>query len=142
MATPTTLLGSLTARFEADATLASLVPSGVWVSQVPEGTPLPFVVILHGGEVPEWYTERDYVEQGTVQFLCYAKGCAAAEAVATAVKDAFDWQPLTITGHNAASIEVRRTNYTVSATDMHRAADGEIVYEAAVEYQTLIRKTY
>jgi uncharacterized protein DUF3168 len=136
----TTLLGAIVERFTADFDLNAAVPSGIWVSQIPEGKTLPFVCLIHGGEVPDWTFEREYVEEGRVQFLCYAKGCAAAEAIATLIKTAFDWQTVTITG--AASIKVERVNYQVSSTELFRAPDGEIVYEALVEYIFWVRKTY
>jgi hypothetical protein len=136
----TTLLGAIVEKFSADFDLTASVPSGIWVSQVPEGKALPFVALIHGGEVPDWTFEREYVEEGSVQFLCYAQGCAAAEAIATLVKTAFDWGTLTITG--AVSIQLERTNYQVSSTELARSPTGEIVYEAMVEYRTIVRKTY
>jgi hypothetical protein len=135
-----TLLGAIVNQFNASGALMAAVPSGIWVSQVPETLPLPFVVLIHGGEVPDWTFERDYLEDGQVQFLCYALGCAAAENIATLLKTAFDWQSLMIT--NATSIQVERTNYLVSATDLFRAPSGEIVYEAMVEFHTRVKKTY
>jgi hypothetical protein len=140
MPTPTTLLGGLVAHFQGDTALTAAATGGIWVSQVPEGVQLPFVCLLHGGEVPDWTFERDYVEDGEVQFLCYALGCAAAENIATLLKAAFDWTNLTIT--NAISIQVERTNYQVSVTDLFRSPSGEIVYEAAVSYHTRLKKTY
>jgi Protein of unknown function (DUF3168) len=140
MATPTTLLGALVAHFQADASLTAAVSGGIWVSQIPEGVQLPFVCLLHGGEVPDWTFERDYVEDGQVQFVAYALGCANAESIATLIKAAFDWTDLTIA--NAISIQVERTNYQVSVTDLFRAPSGEIVYQAATDYHTRIKKVY
>jgi hypothetical protein len=135
-----TLLGAYVELFQASAALTAAATGGIWVGQIPETIVLPFVCLVHGGEVPNWTFERDYVEDGQVQFLCYALTCEAAESLATLVKAAFDWQQLTIA--NALSIQVERVNYLVQPEDQFRSPSGEIVYRAMVEYHSRVRKQY
>ena len=142
----TTLLGILVDRFDDVPALVAAVPTGIYVSQIPETKPLPYVVLVHGGEVPDWNFQNEYVEEGRVQFYCYALTCQAVEEIATLVKSAYDWEEgsLVVTGGDAVAraISLERTNYLVSITDLFRAPSGEVVYEALVEYQTRIRRTY
>src|SRR4051812_17130945 len=109
MPVATTLCGALTAQFDATGALTTLVPSGLWVAPVPEqsagGPALPYVALQHMGEVPEFTMERAYVETGKVAFACLAVGLEAAEAVATALKAAFDWCSLPIFGAGSVSCE-------------------------------------
>lgn len=140
-----TILGALVARFEDDGLLAGLVgltTAGqvkVFVGQEPEDDDLPFVVLVHQGEVPEWSFESAYTEVGKVQFACMAKGCANAEEIALRVKAVFDWCQASLTIVNATVVRVMRTNYQVTAEEM-KAPDGSIVYQAMVEYETEVKR--
>ena len=145
MAVATTLLGALTAQFNTSGTLSGLVPSGLWVAPVPEqsagGPALPYVALIHQGEKPTYTFERQYIEEGNVTLACIAVGVAGAEAIATAVKAAFDQVVLPIAG-SAQGVSCRRVDYRVEAELGTRGPDGDQVYRAAVSYFTRVVNTY
>jgi hypothetical protein len=133
----TTVCGALVDLWNADGTLPQLVPSGLWVGQVPELLALPYVCALHQGEVPQWATDTFYLEETKVAFHCLAETAAKAEAIQLAVKALYDWNVLMI--DNATTVSVRRTNYRLTA-EATRAPDAEIVYRGVVEYAVLIAR--
>lgn len=132
-----TLLGACVSLYSSAGLDAA---AKIWVSQAPEGSDLPLVVLVHQGEVPEWTTERAYEQMGNLQFLVFSKGAAAVEDLALEIMQTFDWTTsLSITG--ATGIEVMRTNYLV-AVEEPRAQDGEIVYRAEISYKVRTTRTY
>lgn len=137
----TTLLGALADRFDGYGGLTALVgSSGLYVGQEPEGVALPFVVVTHQGEVPEWTTEKAYTTIATVQFNCYAKGCAAVEAIALQVKGCFDWCQANLNINGATPIRMTRTMYVLAAEAV-RASDGALVYRAQLDYEVEVNRT-
>ncbi len=133
----TTLLGALVERFDRSS-LVSTVSGGLYVAEYPENTNIPFVVLVHQGEVPECTFEKAYTESGAVQFHCFAQGLAAAESIASGVKDLYDWCVLDITG--ARNVSVRRVNYLVTLEQL-KSATGDLVFDARVDYRTELART-
>lgn len=135
----TTLLAGVKALLDNSGVAASCT-GGVYFGVIPEEEwAPPHCVIHHGGETPEWTTENAYQEVGKVTLAFYAVGAAAAEALATQCKAAFDWQALPLGG--VQTVEVRRTRYQVTPEDT-RDKSGQVVFRAELDYQITLVRTY
>lgn len=133
----TTLLAGITRKFDTSSITAT-VSSGLYVGTYPENTSLPFVVLLHLGEVPEWSMESVYTEISRVQFHCFAVGLANCETIASTLKSTFDWCDLQI--NDATTISCKRTGYFIAA-DEQRSSQADLVYRAQVDYTIEVRRT-
>ena len=141
-----TVLGAIVARFDASGAYADIASSGgLWVDQVPEQKALPFVILVHEGEVPEWTMEDAYTEEVNFRFEVFAVGLAAAESIATKIKAAFDLPgqaqaaaAFSIT--NAAVFSCQRTSYHVAAVGELEATSQQ-VYQCTLNYKLWVKKT-
>lgn len=146
MASPT-ILGEVEARFRSDVALAGLMTVGAtanpWMGEIPEGTLLPCCLIRHLGEIPDFHTkasgERPVLEKMRLQFLAYAVGAGAAEAIALAVKRRFDFCEAALNVTAATVIAFVRRNYELTANDQFRSPSGDLVFEANVEYEAWVQ---
>ena len=142
------ILGAVEARFPQ---VVTGLTGGLWLGQVPEQipdpsgsgtvrTPLPCGCLKHLGEQTEWTFEDAYVDEGAVAFVLFERGAAAVEALAKQVRDGFakNWGLIQVQGGEVVSF--LRTRYLVDAEE-ERAADGEQVYRAEVEYQYRVTGT-
>jgi len=131
------ILGACVNQFQSDTVITALVPGGLWLDEVPEDTSLlqqgPFGVLIHLGQVPEPTFELPETDTDTVQFIFFAVGAAAAEAIATQMKTTFNKEvQLNLTGTNFVSM--RRTRFQLGAEEI-RTANNEKVWHALLEYE-------
>ncbi len=131
----TTVMGALIDLFQGDGALPLLCPGGVWQGQAPENNPLPFVVLEHGGETTDPNSES-VIENTTVVFHCFAKGAAATEAIVAAIRQAFDFARMVISG--VFDMGIMPLSYRLTPDE--RADDTEIVYHAAVSYLARVNR--
>lgn len=140
----TTLLGGIVRRFDAAGTLTASMSQGLYVGLEPEGKSLPFVVLLHMGETPEWCFENAYLEHGEVQFHVFAAGLANTEEIATNIKATFDppagGRTIDLQIAGATTISFLRTGYVVTA-DEQKSSEGQIVYHCQIDYSSELKRT-
>ncbi len=145
-----TLLQAIQARLDASPVFAALTASGgVWVGGVPEDlTILPFVAIVHRGEVPMFdQGVGEISEEGHFDLIVTGRQpLSAVEALAAQVTALFDPDvkkkpvglvELTIQG--AAVATVRRLDYRVERLK-ERAADSAYVYQVTLPYQSFVMR--
>ncbi len=151
-----TLLGALTALFDADSVLTAdtAATGGLWVGGIPEDrVALPAVALLHHDEVPDWTLDSTTVqEEGSFSFVVYAQTLAVAEALAADLKAVYDpssrpraanqprnaFVKLSIT--NGVTAFIRRKGYQVQLVE-YRAADSTWVYEVTMPYHAYVQRT-
>ena len=138
------LIGAIVARWDQSIpdTLAS---GGLWPCQIPDDkTSLPFAVLWHEGEVPEWTTQDAYTEDGQVRFEVYSATLADAESIAARIKDTFDFPgnagPYFSFSDGSQMISMTRVNYLVSLSE-YRTAQAKVVYQVDLLYKTQLRRT-
>ncbi len=141
-----TLLQAIQARLDASPVFAALAASGgVWVGGVPEDlTTLPFVAIIHRGEVPTFDPAAGLVETvGHFDLVVTGRQpLSDVEALAAQVLALFDPTPATTPGgfveltiQGAAVAWVFRTDYRVERLK-ERAADSAYVYQVMLPYES------
>ena len=133
-----TVLGAVADKLKSVSAITTAATGGVWSCQAPRTKVPPLVVIEHKGEEPEWTAENDYVETTSLSVHCLAPGCDDAESLALDVKDAIDWQQLTVT--SCSCLQVQRVGYTVSA-EKDKNASADFVFHATTDYEIRIRRT-
>jgi Protein of unknown function (DUF3168) len=131
----TTVLGGMLAVYQADNLLPTLAPA-FWTGQAPENTALPYLVLEHQGETPEWNSQGG-IEETRCTLHAFAEGAAATEAIVEAVRSAFDFVRLSLTG--IGDMGVMRTGYTLTPDE--RAGDADLVYHAAVSFLVRVYRT-
>jgi hypothetical protein len=124
----TTVLGGMLAVYQNDNLLPTLAPA-FWFGQAPEAQALPYLVLTHEGEDVEWNSEGG-VEETRCTLHAFAEGAAAVEAIVLAVKSAYDFARLSLTG--VSDMGVVRTGYTLTPDE--RAGDADLVFHAAVSF--------
>lgn len=147
MAAPTTVLGAMVALCQADLVLfgTALTPGllwsqGIWVLEIPEEKlpVLPFLVLTDPDPVVKWITQTSRLETHKPTATCYAKAATAAgqqapvEYLADQVERVLDWDDLTIPNTTPVTFLRLRRQFKESTK---RAADGERVFEIALEWQ-------
>ncbi len=99
----TTILQSLVAAFEDSGNTDFSGSLGLWFGEVPQQLELPFLAFVSGGERPQFTTEQEYLDSGTVTFSIFAEGIAETERLALIVLAIYDpfiknWNGLDFTG--------------------------------------------
>jgi hypothetical protein len=142
-----TLLQSVVDYFHRSSLIANKMRVGPqwnpWFGEAPEQEPMPYCVLLHQGETPEYDTEPGpYLAEARVQFVVYGVGLARTEDAARAVRDVYDLlidNPAALDFSGAHVAGVWRDDYTVSA-ESERNADGDQVFSAAMTYRIMYRE--
>jgi Protein of unknown function (DUF3168) len=131
----TTVLGGMLAVYQADNLLSTLAPA-FWFGQAPEAQALPYLVLTHEGEEVQWNSEGG-VEETRCTLHAFAEGAAACEAIVSAIRAAYDFVRLSLTG--VGDMGVVRTGYTLTPDE--RAGDADLVYHAAVSFLVRVYRT-
>jgi Protein of unknown function (DUF3168) len=131
----TTVLGGMLAVYSNDSLLPTLAPA-FWTGQAPEAQALPYLVLTHEGEQVEWNSEGG-VEETRCTLHAFAEGAAACEAIVEAVRSAYDFARLDLTG--VADMGVMRLSYTLTPDE--RAGDADLVFHAAVSFLVRVYRT-
>jgi hypothetical protein len=145
-APPSTLLGAVEALIDASAVGKALKASGgLWLGGVPEDLAvLPFLAIVHHGEVPTFDPAGGLVEEvGHFDLVVTGRQpLGAVEALAGQVKALFDPNPGATPGGfvelqvaYAAVAWAYRLDYQVERL-RQRAADGAYVYQVTMPYES------
>lgn len=145
-----TVLAAITRTFDNNAGLKERFASssGLWVIEVPESDSLPFAVLFHDGETPDFTNGGDdYIETGAVHFDVFAVNLETTEELANAIVDAFDpttetvgWKKLQVTGNRTKSMEMSRTGYKIEQVPF-RDKNNNVVFQSTVSYQTRMKHT-
>lgn len=148
MATPTTLLAGIVARFQ-KTVQTDYQNMTVWMGQAPENTPLPLTVIKYNTKY-EWHFGGGaganggtcYYTEGDLTFYVFAKGLATLEQIANDVTvefNQYDMQQSLII-QNAETFELTQTSYMVDA-EPDRTTDAEQVYRAELVFDCKVSWT-
>lgn len=135
-----TLLGALVARFGASTILIAAVTNGCYTGQQAEESTMPFVVLTHSGEIPEWNSEQEVDEKTSVVFNVFDRDAATVEAIGQKIKNRFDWgagYDLNVTG--TSTTDVTRTNFTITPLEQ-RDQNGQVIHHGQVMYDVLLHR--
>lgn len=114
---PATITQSVLAKFATAGLTAFDGSQGLWFGELPQNLDLPFIAFVHGGERPDYMTEKEYLDKGTFTFTIFAEGVAEVERLALlflAVFDGFVKSPRGLDFSGGAVIEWDRTQYLVA----------------------------
>ncbi len=123
--------------------LSDTVNGQLYFVQAPAKATIPFVVMNHDGETPEWTFESAYKEQTSISLTVYVPSdMEQLEAIVLQMKECFDWiqndtQAFIIDG--ARVVKVERTNYKAEVDDLTEPG-GELVYKGTLTYEVIIRR--
>ncbi len=147
MATGPTLVGAIVATFRADTgpdSLMALVPSGIWVGEVPEKYQLPIVALRDYGQMANFNTQNPYYVDGRVQFEVRAAPLATAETIAARILFVFDQDVFSPTAQiditDATCTRFMRTEYRVDVVRDRTSAD-QPVYSVTISYVSTVNQT-
>lgn len=133
-----TLLGGIFDLFTSDAALSGLVPDSPFLDEVPDTRDVPFVVIANHSEAPGRFDyEGGFEEFSAFDFIAYQIGLEDAEAIGTAIKNAFDEADLPVAG--ALDLRTRRLDYRVRLIPT-RNENARRIYEVSIPYVAIYRK--
>jgi hypothetical protein len=123
-------------KFNSSGTLKSLIPGGVWLGEVPEGSEgeerlMPYVQLDTSSTSYEWTFEGANIETSLVNVNFYATGGEVIDNIMDAWQEEFNWQDLPDT--NSDTICVELTTDSVRA-DSTRDNKGNLVYFASQTY--------
>ncbi len=137
-----TLLKAIHRRFT-NAGLSGTITGGLWTSEVPEDTELPYCAVFHEGTQYEHMMRggaKTWVEHSRASFHIYAAGAENAEVAGDAVLEAF-------TGgtHDTLPYHTKRCCHclidSMSVTpETVRYRDGSLVYCARLVFDILVSK--
>lgn len=137
-----TIAGAVVKRWDTEGTTDFAASGGMWLAEIPQNKPLPFLVLLHGGERTEDTTEDDYEEMGTLSLKVFAVPVATAEALAIHVKRVFDQcakKPGLLQVADAKVNEWRRTGYSIGVAKFVDE-DNNQVGEATMNYRYTVHR--
>ncbi len=138
------VIGAFQNQFDTNrAGLSSAVNGQFYFGELPAQAVIPFLVLNHTGETPEWTFEGSYKETTNLTITAFVpKNMENLETMVQRIKDCFDWQESSdgMQIDKAKVIKVERTNYVASVDEL-REPGGELVYKGEVSFEVLIRRT-
>jgi hypothetical protein len=124
------------AKYNSDALLKELIPGGVWLGEVPEGSDgdvrsMPYIQLETSSTSYEWTFEDANIETSLINVHFFATGADTIDTICDAWQDSFNWQDLP--GTNSETICVELTTDSLMA-DSIRDKEGNLVYFASQTY--------
>ncbi len=136
------LLRALKTAF-ANSPLSGTISGGMWTSEVPEDTELPYVAVMHEGTGFEHISTggppRHWIEHARVSFHVYGRGAEETEDLAIDLIDTFVGGPEILTFQNKRAMASVPDNYVVSSETL-RYKDGSLIYRGSVQFEFVISK--
>lgn len=128
------VIAAIISHFDSDATLATLVPNGIWLSISKDSTALPTAQLSVTRVEAEWQTGTCYIETLHVDFHVFDQTGMDTLNIIEAVEEAFDWT--TFTFDEGTLIASKRVTERIFKED-DRVFHGILSYEIIVQKDLL-----
>lgn len=143
-----TLLQAIKNKWYSSQALTTLVPNGLYLSQVPDtkedGTreDLPYATCDSDRTRFEFTQSQISHEITTVTFRCWTAGSMNnLEEILQAIRSCFDWQSLTFADGVSSSVYIQPLSFEYDSEPV-RYRDTSIVYRVTMRYEVWISKPF